>query len=148
MHFASGRKLLLYPEQETDFVLPQQYLAREQVVQTSDGNVVDPTSAQAEEEAAGVNEGTSTSAAWTQSRSDLQSENLPRGHLGEASTSEVSSRFPSPTPTIGNDAVVAGQADGEKKVDVIVVDWYGPDDPENPYNWCVADPLHTPTPMC
>ena len=41
-----------------------------------------------------------------------------------------------PSSTITNTTVVAGEGDGEKGKEV-VVDWYGDDDPENPQNWYV-----------
>jgi hypothetical protein len=47
-----------------------------------------------------------------------------------------------PTSTITNSTLtaVAEPENGEKKKEkgkMIVVDWYGPDDPENPQNWYV-----------
>jgi len=47
----------------------------------------------------------------------------------------------SPSSTITNTTAVeggTGDGDGDGEKDgIVVVDWYGPDDPENPQNWYV-----------
>lgn len=156
IHLASGRKRLLYPEQEAGFVLPAAYLspASEALSSTThDGGGGAPAEAAGQDvrDAAQTGFGADVVAAsgsvpggTAAPPHRAETETTTRG--GDASGSGSGSGMPSPSPTICPDRTGTGpepetktpahegQAQGVGK-DAIVVDWYGPDDPENPQNW-------------
>ena len=118
----SGGRILPYPDQRSDFVIPEQYLATSTPPSTSAPITRVPSAATLAGKS-GVVSGATTPAIRT---------NIP--------IEKVDTVRSDATLEVGPDPVVTAVA-GEKSVDAKgfqLVDWYGDDDPENPRNWSFA----------
>lgn len=108
VYHLSGRRVLKYPEERQGFIVPDRYrLDQSDPHQNVAGALNDPTPSP---------------------RSPEGDTAAVQGHRMDISGSSVRSAGEATTAVSSSDRVV----DEDK---VIVVDWYGDDDPENPQNW-------------
>ncbi|KAG9005773.1 hypothetical protein FRB94_001185 [Tulasnella sp. JGI-2019a] len=119
INWISGGRLLPYPEQRPDFVVPAQYL---------------PTPANA----------SNPSPDQTRVNSMSRPDPVARVDTNDRILDEKKPRPPSPAEPRELEAGEIKQSNKENEVDTvedpdgskhIIVDWYGPNDPANPRNW-------------
>jgi MFS transporter, DHA1 family, multidrug resistance protein len=113
---ASGGRILPYPDQRSDFVIPERYLATSSPASTSTPITRVPTSETLADKA-------SVASAATAFRTNVAVEKVDTVH--------------------SDNTLEAGPSEAaiEKAIDTKgfqLVDWYGDDDAENPRNWSFA----------
>lgn len=116
----SGGRILPYPDQRPDFVIPKRYLA------TSS-----PPSGSAPITRA------ASSATLAADRNSVASGVTAAGHGGRADVEVEKANRPQSDATLeaGPEPIEGGAEKSPETKGFQVVDWYGEDDPENPRNW-------------
>ncbi|KAK4942684.1 GTPase-activating protein [Elasticomyces elasticus] len=123
----TGRKILQYPE-ERDPSIWQKYLNVEKSANMAMHGSTDPPSAEEKERL-------DTNASPSEDDANLQSPDHNSHHQRRGSPAESST-----TTTVDNDNRLVNtlsntKVDVEKGRNADIVDWYGPEDPDNPQNW-------------
>lgn len=133
LHFLSRGKLFPYPEERSDFVLPEKYGGSSSTTarSMSDATVINDSEKehgepQKEIEDAHVNEGKGSEHGIVSGQDIERQVSAAPSALqgGDALTRAIS----------GNRSIQIPTKENEDK-DLILVDWYGENDPENPQNW-------------
>lgn len=119
IYLGSGRKYLQYPEEKPGFEIPDKFKPKEKGGRRS--NSVNNRAPNGEKPKRSAQQGAR----------DASDSNEARPSEGERRSSDE---------TIvdreqGEEAQGENQEGGEGEDDAVIVDWYGPDDPENPQNW-------------
>ncbi|KIV86635.1 hypothetical protein PV11_02235 [Exophiala sideris] len=125
----TGRKILQYPE-ERDPSIWQKYLNVEKSANMAMHGSTDPPSAEEKERL-------DTDASPEDDAANLQSPDHNPHHQRRGSPAESS------TTTVDNDNRLVNtlsntKVDVEKGRNADIVDWYGPEDPDNPQNWSTS----------
>lgn len=131
IYYGSGRHLLRYPEERPGFELPPHYFAhpneKTAPVQSPD-RADSPLSCRGSRSASSLNQTLREDAP----HHDLERER-PRTFI-----ERESSQAREVLHVHGRDAAKVEEAEEEEMKMSVIVDWYGPDDPEYPGNWSLA----------
>ncbi|KAI1619458.1 MFS transporter [Exophiala viscosa] len=138
LRLATGRKILQYPE-ERDPSIWQKYVNAEKSANMAMHGSTEPPSAQEKEQLdTGVSE-EDTNAPST----DHNSNHPRRGSPADSSTTTVDNDNNDLVNTFSNTKV-----DIEKGRNADIVDWYGPEDPDNPQNWSTSKKVWVTFEVC